>query len=89
MNRIATVSAYDVRVPLPAPLALANQTIVARDYVVVEMTDDAGTVGRSIGYARGAPVSAVVERMLAPLWQGGDLGNIAALSDRTASVHSM
>jgi L-alanine-DL-glutamate epimerase-like enolase superfamily enzyme len=53
------------------------------------MTDDAGTVGRSIGYSRGAPVSAVVERMLAPLWQGGDLGNIAGLSARTASIHSM
>lgn len=88
-NRIATVSSYDVRVPLPAPLVLANQTIAARDYVVVELTDDVGTVGRSIGYARGAPVSAVVESMLAPLWQGGDLGNIAGLSARTANIHSM
>jgi len=89
MPRLAKLSAYAVRVPLERPLLLSNQTITARDYVIVEALDEQGMIGRAIGYGRGAPVEAVVERMLVPLWQGGELDDYAALYDRTARTYSM
>ncbi len=89
MATLAKLSAYGLRVPLERPLLLSNQTIAARDYVIVEAVDDEGVVGRAIGYTRGAPVEAVVERMLVPAWQGQDLDGYAALYDRTVRTHSM
>jgi L-alanine-DL-glutamate epimerase-like enolase superfamily enzyme len=89
MTRITSLTAYEVRVPLPAPLALATQTITARDYTLVEIEDADGARGRAIGYARGAPVAISAERMIAPLWQGQDVDDPAALHDRTARTHAM
>lgn len=89
MTWIKSLTAYEVRVPLPAPLALATQTITARDYTVVEIEDADGIRGRAIGYARGAPVAMALERMIAPLWQGQDGADPAALYDRTARTHAM
>lgn len=89
MTRIRTLTAYEVHVPLAAPLVLANQTIAARDYTVVEIIDDGGEMGRAIGYSRGAPVAAVVERMIAPRWEHEDVSDPASLYDRTARANSM
>jgi len=89
MTRITTLSAYELRVPLPAPLPLAGMPITARDYTVVEIVDADGARGRAIGYARGAPIAAVVERMLAPRWQGQDAADPVALHDRTVRGNVM
>ena len=89
MIRIKTISAYELRVPLPTPLPLAAMTITSRDYTVVEIVDDEGTLGRAVGYARGAPVAATVERMLAPQWQGQVVADPAALHDKTVRGNVM
>ena len=89
MSQLAKLSAYAVRVPLERPLLLSNQTIAARDYVIVEAVDDQGMMGRAIGYSRGAPVETVVDRMLVPSWQGTELDDYASLYDRTVRMHSM
>lgn len=89
MPRLAKLTAYAIRVPLERPLLLSNQTIAARDYVMVEAFDDQGAMGRAIGYSRGAPVETVIERMLVPTWQGSELDDYAALYDRTVRMHSM
>jgi L-alanine-DL-glutamate epimerase-like enolase superfamily enzyme len=89
MTRIKTLSAYDVRVPLPAPVALATMRITARDYTIVEIVDEDGTMGRAVGYARGAPVADVVGRMLAPSWQGAEVAEPTALYDRTVRANAM
>lgn len=89
MATLATLSAYGLRVPLMRPLLLSNQTITVRDYAIVEAMDEEGRVGRAIGYTRGAPVDVIVERMLAPSWQGQDLSDYTSLYDRTVRIHSM
>lgn len=89
MTTIKTLRAYDVRVPLPAPLALATMTITARDYTIVEIVDDEGVTGRAVGYARGAPVAAVVAQMLAPRWQGEAASDPTSLYDRTVRGNAM
>jgi L-alanine-DL-glutamate epimerase-like enolase superfamily enzyme len=78
-----------VRVPLPAPVALATMRITARDYTIVEIVDEDGAMGRAVGYARGAPVADVVERMLAPSWQGAEVAEPTALYDRTVRANAM
>jgi len=88
-GRLVALSAYALRVPLERPLPLANQTIMARDYVVAEAVDEDGRIGRAIGYSRGAPVETVIGRMIAPLWQGGDLATYATLYDATVSRNAM
>lgn len=89
MTTLTRLDAYLVCVPLPRPLMLAHQTIEARDYVVVDVEDSEGMTGRAIGYARGAPVDAVVSRMLTPAWLGCDLGDYPAIYDRTVRAHGM
>lgn len=89
MTTLKRLDAFLVRVPLSRPLLLAHQTIDARDYVVVEAEDSEGSIGRAIGYTRGAPVDAVVLSMLTPAWIGGDLDDYPATYDRTVRQHSM
>lgn len=89
MTRLKRLDAYLVRVPLPQPLLLAHQTIADRDYAIVEAETDDGATGRAIGYARGAPVDAVVTHMLAPAWLGADLAAYAELYDRTVRANVM
>jgi len=88
MTTLVRLDAYVARVPLPRPLLLANQTIEAREYVVVEAEDANGLTGRAIGYTRGAPVDAVVSRMLKSAWLGSDLGDYPAIYDKTVRAHS-
>jgi L-alanine-DL-glutamate epimerase-like enolase superfamily enzyme len=87
MTNLVRIDAYVVHVPLPRPVVLANQTIEARDYVVVEAEDSHGSTGRAIGYTRGAPVDAVVSRMLKPTWLGSDLEDYPATYGKTVRAH--
>lgn len=89
MTILKRLDAYLVRVPLPRPLLLIHQTIEARDYIVVEAEDAEGTTGRAIGYARGAPVDAVVSHMLRPSWLGRDFSDYAAIYDQTVRANGM
>jgi L-alanine-DL-glutamate epimerase-like enolase superfamily enzyme len=88
-GKLVRLSAFALRVPLGRPLRLANQTIAAREYVVAEAADDEGRVGRAIGYSRGAPVEAVIRRMISPLWQGSELEHYTALYDGTVGRNAM
>lgn len=82
--RLSRLSAYEVTIPLPRPLYLSSGPITARDYVIVEAADDDGRIGRSVGYTRGAPMAATIQRMLSARWEGSDLDTYAQTYEATA-----
>ncbi len=87
MTALVRLDAYVARLQLPRALILANQTIEAREYVIVEAEDANGSTGRAIGYTRGAPVEAVVSRMLVQSWVGSDLDEYSAIYEKTVRTH--
>ncbi len=70
---LISVEAFHLRVPLGRPLRLGEMRISEREYVFVRLTDSEGHVGTALGHARSAPVAAVVERCVAPFWEGQPL----------------
>ena len=86
---IEDVKAAEIIVQLPRPLLLANQTIASREYTVVEVRDSDGYRGRAIGYSRGAPVAAVVLRMLRSRWVGTRPQDHVTTYDTTVRAHVM
>jgi L-alanine-DL-glutamate epimerase-like enolase superfamily enzyme len=70
--RITSVTATTCVVPLPRPIVMGEIRFDAREYVVVEVTTDAGQTGIGFGMTRDSPVAAIVERTLAPALVGRD-----------------
>lgn len=70
--RIARVDARTVRIPLEQPIRTADLRIDAREFVLVDVHLDDGTVGRGFGLTRDGLVAATITKNLAPLLIGRD-----------------
>ncbi|WP_169582049.1 enolase C-terminal domain-like protein [Microbacterium thalassium] len=65
-DRIASVIAYQFTLPLENPVRNGTTLISDREYVVTEVSTIAGTVGRAVGFTRGAPLATIIESVIAP-----------------------
>lgn len=70
--KIASVIATTCVVPLPRPIVMGEIRFDAREYIVVQVTDDAGRTGIGFGMTRNSPVQAIIERSIAPYLIGRD-----------------
>jgi L-alanine-DL-glutamate epimerase-like enolase superfamily enzyme len=61
--------------------------VTAREYATLRLTTEAGLVGKAYCLTRNAPVTACVERLLAPVVAGADSSDIAALRERCIRVN--
>ncbi|MFN8377464.1 MAG: enolase C-terminal domain-like protein [Anaerolineae bacterium] len=80
---ITHVEAFEIRIPLPQPLLMGAMHIADREYAFVRIHDDEGNVGTAYGLSRNAPISATVERLIAPRWEKQRLDDHPDLYDRT------
>lgn len=69
--RVVAVRALEVPLPLPRPIVLGPTRIETRDVVVLRLETEDGAHGDAIGYTRGTPLIATLER-LAPALLGAD-----------------
>lgn len=72
-NTVERIVAFEVTIPLPKPLQLGSIYIPNREYTVVFAYDSEGNVGSAHSLSRGAPVSSVIERTVAPHWLGTEV----------------
>jgi L-alanine-DL-glutamate epimerase-like enolase superfamily enzyme len=84
VTSLKRLSAYEVRVPLPRTLNLGAMIIRDREYVIVEAESEAGNCGYSIGFTRGAPIRATIERLLKPRWEGINLEDYPLIYQSTS-----
>ncbi|MGN6428928.1 MAG: enolase C-terminal domain-like protein [Leifsonia sp.] len=75
-----TVRTATVALPLREPLQLGAMTVTRREYAAVRVEQD-GAAGLSYALTREAPMADIVERLIAPHVQGGEL-DTAALWER-------
>ena len=71
-DRIASVEARAVRVPLPKPLQLGSLYIPHRDYCLVRIRTRDGVEGQAFGLTRGMPIAEVVRQSYAQALVGAD-----------------
>lgn len=80
-DRIATVEATTVTLPIPRPLRLGSSTITQRRYAVVRVSTTDGLRGEAFALSRDTPVAATVRELLAPMLVGRPADAIAATGD--------
>lgn len=56
MMKISKIQIAECPVPLPRVLRLGSIEIHTRDYVVIQIETESGTIGEAIGYPRGTPL---------------------------------
>jgi L-alanine-DL-glutamate epimerase-like enolase superfamily enzyme len=78
---IAAVKVATLQAPLPVPVVFGNWVMRHREFAICGVVADDGTVGVSFCYTRDGPIQAVVERLIAPCYIGGDPSDPGALSD--------
>lgn len=78
-DRIASVEARTVRVPLPKPLRLGSLYIPHRDYCLVRIRTRDGVEGQSFGLTRGMPIDQVIRQSYADALVGADPAEPLAL----------
>jgi L-alanine-DL-glutamate epimerase-like enolase superfamily enzyme len=92
-ERIASVEAQLVRVPVEPPRGDAIQKFTALELPIVRVTDDAGRVGVGFGYTigtGGTAVLALLREHLLPWLEGQDPRRIAALGDHLQrGIHAL
>ncbi|HVF75551.1 MAG TPA: mandelate racemase/muconate lactonizing enzyme family protein [Acidimicrobiales bacterium] len=81
LDRIQSVDAVTVALPIPRPLQLGPMTVTERRYCVVRVRTDEGLVGTAYGLTRDAPVAEVVRTMVAPVAVGLPADRIASVVD--------
>ena len=72
IDPIAAVEVGTARLDLPAPIRIAVGEIHSREYAAVRVTTDQGLAGRAYCLTREAPVTACVQRLVAPALIGSD-----------------
>jgi L-alanine-DL-glutamate epimerase-like enolase superfamily enzyme len=77
IDPIERVEAETVTLELPRTLRLGPMVISERHYAVVRITTRTGLVGYAYGQTRGAPVTEIVDRLLAPALTGADSTSVA------------
>ena len=70
--RITAVRTVTCDIPLPRPIVMGDLRFESREYVIVVIETDVGVAGIGFGMTRNAPISAIVDRNLAPLLLGAD-----------------
>jgi L-alanine-DL-glutamate epimerase-like enolase superfamily enzyme len=88
-DRVASIDARTVVLELPEPLQLGPMRVTAREYATLTLTTEAGLVGKAYCLTRNAPVSACVERLLAPVAVGADSSDIDGLRERCIRMNVM
>ncbi|CAH0208583.1 L-talarate/galactarate dehydratase [Microbacterium oxydans] len=82
MTEIARIETATVQLPLPAPLRLGAMTVTRREYTAVRVTDADGVSGIAYCLSREAPMSAIVERLVAGHAIGADADDPASTWER-------
>jgi D-arabinonate dehydratase len=70
--KITEVRSTTVRIPLSSPIVMGEIRFDAREYLILEVLTDEGLTGIGFGMTRDAPLSAIVQRNLAPRLLGAD-----------------
>jgi L-alanine-DL-glutamate epimerase-like enolase superfamily enzyme len=78
-TRIADLRAATVRLELEAPMRFGEYVVSHREYAIVAARSSDGTEGIAFGLTRDAPVAAIVDRLLAPLYGGAPAKDPATL----------
>ncbi len=81
---IVAVKVATLQAPLPVPVVFGNWVMRHREFAICGVVADDGTVGVSFCYTRDGPIQALVERLIAPRYVGGDPSDPAALFDAAA-----
>jgi L-alanine-DL-glutamate epimerase-like enolase superfamily enzyme len=79
--RIGTIRARAVRIPLTVETRFSTRAVRHRDYVLVWLADEEGTVGFGYAYAGtsgGRWLCSAVDELIAPLLVGRDAGDLDA-----------
>ena len=82
MPTIAAVETWRCVLPLPRPVRLGRRVIPDREYQVLRLELDDGSVGAAVGYTRGLPLTELVGAVV-PLYLGVDATD-PAVATRTA-----
>lgn len=81
---IAAVKVATLQAALPVPVVFGNWVMRHREFAICGVVASDGTVGVSFCYTRDGPIRALVERLIAAHYVGGDPSDPAALFDRAA-----
>jgi L-alanine-DL-glutamate epimerase-like enolase superfamily enzyme len=81
---IAAVKVATLQAPLPVPVVFGNWVMRHREFAICGVVATDGTVGVSFCYTRDGPIQALVERLIASQYVGGDPSDPPALFDRAA-----
>ena len=81
---IAAVKVATLQAPLPVPVVFGNWVMRHREFAICGVVAEDGTVGISFCYTRDGPIQALVERLIAAHYVGGDPSDPAALFDAAA-----
>lgn len=68
-----------IRIPLPRPLRVGNSVITHRDYTTVHVQTNDGLIGKAYCLSRGAPMSEIVQGLLAPHITDQDTDDVEAI----------
>lgn len=79
---IVAVEVHNVVLPLPAPLILGGMTVTRREYTLVRVLADDGTVGTAYCLSREAPMAEIIRRLVAPLIVGASADDTAGAWQR-------
>lgn len=75
MSKIASVEAFEAKVPLPEPVVVGSTVFKVRTYTVVRVRCSDGLEGVGYCYSRGLPIKEIVINMIAPVVIGKDIEN--------------
>jgi L-alanine-DL-glutamate epimerase-like enolase superfamily enzyme len=81
---IAAVKVATLQAPLPVPVVFGNWVMRHREFAICGVVTTDGTVGVSFCYTRDGPIQALVERLIASHYVGGDPSDPATLFDGAA-----
>ena len=87
MTTVTTVETWRCVVPLPKPVLLGNRVIPTREYQVLRLKLNDGTIGTAVGYTRGLPMTDLVGS-IARLYRETDVSDPAATTHKVLSILS-
>ena len=70
MDTIGAIDTYEVKIPLPRPLAVGSAYITHRTYSVVKVTTSDGIIGFGYCYSRGLPMAKIIDDVMTPVALG-------------------
>jgi L-alanine-DL-glutamate epimerase-like enolase superfamily enzyme len=88
-DAVIAADLFVVAVPLPRPISVKGCRFDEREYVVVRLRTAAGVKGAALGYTRGLPLVAALERLIPSLIEtGADEATARAQPDLIATTTS-